>query len=133
MSGVPVYEQIIKQMEKFILTGVLKGTEQVPSVRNLSVELSVNPNTIQKAYSDLDRRGIIFSVPGKGCFVSENAKGILSEAKRNQISDLEQMMYELILAGVGRENLVKQHSYQIMTILSGLQLLSMHIHHSLPR
>ena len=105
MSGVPVYEQIIKQMEKFILTGVLKGTEQVPSVRNLSVELSVNPNTIQKAYSDLDRRGIIFSVPGKGCFVSENAKGILSEAKRNQISDLEQMMYELILAGVGREEI----------------------------
>ena len=106
MSGIPVYEQIIEQMEKFILTGVLKGTEQVPSVRNLSVELSVNPNTIQKAYSDLDRRGIIFSVPGKGCFVSENAKGILSEAKRKQISDLEQMMYELILAGVGREEII---------------------------
>ena len=54
----------------------------------------------------MDRRGIIYSVPGKGCFVSENAKGILSEAKRKQISDLEQMMYELILAGVGREEII---------------------------
>ena len=67
MSRVPVYEQIIEQMEKFILTGILSAKEQVPSVRSLSVELSVNPNTIQKAYSDLDRREIIYSVPGRGC------------------------------------------------------------------
>lgn len=107
MSRVPVYEQIIEQMEKFILTGILSAMEQVPSVRSLSVELSVNPNTIQKAYSDLDRRGIIYSVPGRGCFVAENAKEILSSTKRSQISALEQTMYELMLAGVTKEEIIE--------------------------
>ena len=107
MSRVPVYEQIIEQMEKFILTGILLPKEQVPSVRSLSVELSVNPNTIQKAYSDLDRRGIIYSVPGRGCFVSENGKELLSGAKRSQLSELEQTMYELILAGISKEEIIE--------------------------
>lgn len=107
MSRVPVYEQIIEQMEKFILTGILSAKEQVPSVRSLSVELSVNPNTIQKAYSDLDRRGIIYSVPGRGCFVSENAKELLSGAKRSQLSELEQTMYELVLAGITKKEIIE--------------------------
>lgn len=107
MSRVPVYEQIIEQMEKFILTGILSAKEQVPSVRSLSVELSVNPNTIQKAYSDLDRRGIIYSVPGRGCFVSENAKELLSGAKRSQLSELQQTIYELVLAGITREEIIE--------------------------
>ena len=107
MSRVPVYEQIIEQMEKFILTGILSSKEQVPSVRSLSVELSVNPNTIQKAYSDLDRRGIIYSVPGRGCFVSENAKELLSGAKRSQLTELEQTMYELVLAGISKEEIIE--------------------------
>lgn len=107
MSRVPVYEQIIEQMEKFILTGILPSKEQVPSVRSLSVELSVNPNTIQKAYSDLDRRGIIYSVPGRGCFVAENAKELLSGAKRSQLSELEQTMYELVIAGITKEEILE--------------------------
>lgn len=107
MSRIPVYEQIIEQMEKFILTGILSAKEQVPSVRSLSVELSVNPNTIQKAYSDLDRRKIIYSVPGRGCFVSENAKELLSGAKRSQLSELEQTMYELVLAGITKEEIIE--------------------------
>ena len=55
MSRKPVYEQLINQMERFILTGVMHQDDQIPSVRSLSVELAVNPNTIQKAYSELDR------------------------------------------------------------------------------
>lgn len=107
MSRVPVYEQIIEQMEKFILTGILSVKDQVPSVRSLSVTLSVNPNTIQKAYSDLDRRGIIYSVPGRGCFVSEDAKELLRETIRNRMSDFEQLMYELVLSGVTRDEIIE--------------------------
>ena len=59
MSRQPVYEQIIRQMERFILSGMLAPGDQLPSVRSLSLELSINPNTIQKAYSELDVRGII--------------------------------------------------------------------------
>ena len=70
MSRTPVYEQIITQVEKFILGRLLSAGDQLPSVRSLSVELSVNPNTIQKAYGELDVRGIVTTVPGRGCFVS---------------------------------------------------------------
>ena len=73
-SRVPVYEQIINQLEHFILTGILVADTQIPSVRNLSVSLSINPNTIQKAYAELDRNGIIYSVPGRGCFITKEAK-----------------------------------------------------------
>ena len=54
LSRKPVYEQIIDQMERFVLTGLMKPGTQLPSVRSLSMELSINPNTIQKAYSELD-------------------------------------------------------------------------------
>ena len=59
LSRKPVYEQIIDQMERFVLTGLMKPGTQLPSVRSLSMELSINPNTIQKAYSELDARGVI--------------------------------------------------------------------------
>lgn len=73
MSRIPVYEQLIRQTEKFILLGVLREGDKLPSVRQLSAELSINPNTIQKAFTELDRRGIIFSVNGRGNFVSDKA------------------------------------------------------------
>ncbi len=105
MSRCPVYEQLISQIERYILVGLLKEGEQLPSVRALSVSLSVNPNTIQKAYSDLDSRKIIFSVPGKGCFVSEDAKQLLSEYRRKRLVDLEEMLNELKIAGVSKEEI----------------------------
>lgn len=106
MSRQPVYEQLIDQIEHFVLSGILSAGNQIPSVRSLSVELSVNPNTIQKAYSELDRRGIIYSVPGKGCFISDDAHKLLAKAKQSRLSELEDLMYELVLAGITREQLI---------------------------
>ena len=60
MSRVPVYEQIVEQTEKFILAGILKPGDKIPSVRNLSIELSVNPNTIQKCKNICTKRTEIF-------------------------------------------------------------------------
>ena len=102
-SRVPVYEQIIAQVESFVLKGILTADTQIPSVRNLSITLSINPNTIQKAYSELDRNGIIYSVPGKGCFISKDAKDILSEQKKGKLTSLTEILEELKLAGVTRE------------------------------
>lgn len=107
MSRQPVYEQLINQIEHFILTGILKPKDQIPSVRSLALELSVNPNTIQKAYSELDRREIVYSVPGKGCFISEDAHKILSRYKRQKLTELEDLIYELSLAGVTREQMIQ--------------------------
>lgn len=101
-SRVPVYEQLINQVEDFVLKDILSADAQIPSVRNLSAALAINPNTIQKAYSELDRAGIIYSVPGKGCFITRDAKSILSEKKKEGLSSLRTLLSELKLAGVTR-------------------------------
>lgn len=62
----PIYEQIIDQTQRLILSGALNAGDQLPSVRTLSRELSINPNTLQKAYAELERRGICISAPGNG-------------------------------------------------------------------
>lgn len=108
LSRIPVYEQIINQLESYVLKDILTPHTQLPSVRGLSVQLSINPNTIQKAYSELDRRGIIYSVPGRGCFVSADAKQILSDIGKNRISELVNLVSELKLAGVTKEDLIKK-------------------------
>lgn len=100
MSRTPVYEQIVEQAERFILAGVLNENDKLPSVRNLSVELAINPNTIQKSYTELDRRGVIYSVPGKGCFVSEGALEKIGGNKRMKLEELKKLLMELKLAGI---------------------------------
>ncbi len=107
LSRKPVYEQLIEQLEKFVLTDLLKAETQLPSVRSLSLELSINPNTIQKAYSELDVRGIIYSVPGIGCFVSKNAKELLLEQSRRKLTQLHALVSELALAGVESEEVME--------------------------
>lgn len=102
----PVYEQLIDQLERFVLLDLLPADSQLPSVRSLSLELSVNPNTIQKAYSELDIRGIIYSVPGIGCFVSAKAKKTLMELKRKKLVQLQGLAEELALAGLEKEELL---------------------------
>lgn len=107
MSKVPVYEQIILQTERFILMGIMKPGDKMMSVRNLSIELSVNPNTIQKAIAELDRRGIINSVPGKGSFISENATEILFNKGMDALEKLRDEVKNLRLSGVLKERIIK--------------------------
>ena len=106
LSRQPVYEQLIDQLERLVLLDLLPTDSQLPSVRNLSLELSINPNTIQKAYSELDNRGIIYSVPGIGCFVSGNAKQLLLELKRKKLTSFRALAAELALAGITQEELL---------------------------
>lgn len=65
----PIYEQIVDKFQKLILTGALEPNTRMPSVRSLAVDLSINPNTIQRAYMELERQGFIYSVKGRGNFV----------------------------------------------------------------
>ena len=106
MSRVPVYEQIIKQVEEQVLTGILKEGDKLPSVRSLSVKLSINPNTIQKAYTELDRRQLIITVPGKGSFISEKAIEVVGANSREKMTELSKIIRELALAGVTKEEII---------------------------
>lgn len=73
-SRQPIYEQIVERVESLIAADVIRSGDQLPSVRALAVELSINPNTIQKAYAILEEHGAIYPVKGKGNFVSEKDK-----------------------------------------------------------
>jgi GntR family transcriptional regulator len=79
----PIYEQVIDRFQELILKGALEPDSQLPSVRNLAVELSINPNTIQRAYAELERQGYIYSIKGKGNFIAANKK--LRLEKRNDL------------------------------------------------
>ena len=68
----PIYEQVVERFQKLIVTGALEPDTQMPSVRALATELAINPNTIQKAYTNLEQRGFIYPVKGRGNFVSGN-------------------------------------------------------------
>ncbi len=74
----PIYEQVKDNLRRAIITGVLSTDDKIPSVRDLASQLAINPNTIQKAYRELETEGYIYSVPGKGSFVSECDEAINS-------------------------------------------------------
>jgi len=100
----PIYEQIIERFEQLILCGALENNAPMPSVRSLAMELSLNPNTIQRAYQELERAGYIYTIKGKGSFVSEisqNADRKRQEVKKEMIEGIR----KALLAGITPEEL----------------------------
>lgn len=106
-SGKPVYEQLIEGVERNILTGVFAEGSQLPSLRELSAALSVNPNTIQKSYAELTRRGVILPAPGSGCYVAPNAREVLRREAGAKLEALRSLAEELRLAGVDEQEIVE--------------------------
>ena len=85
-SGIPICDQIVNGIIKLKALGVISGGQRLPSVRSLALKFSVNPNTVQKAYAILESDGIIYSVKGKGSFVSEDenaAQSVINRAKED--------------------------------------------------
>lgn len=83
-SGVPYYQQIVQDLRHKIMTAKMHAHEQLPSVRALARDLQVNPNTVQKSYSILKQEQLIYSVPGRGEYVADNAQ-MIKEMKREQL------------------------------------------------
>lgn len=81
-SAVPIFEQIKKQILEFISIGILKPKDKLPSVRSLASELGVNPNTVSKAYSELEEQGYLYSEKGKGCFIADNESDKLIKVEK---------------------------------------------------
>lgn len=103
----PIYEQIIEQTQRLIASGILKEGDQLPSVRALSQELSVNPNTLQKAYSELERRGVCISAPGNGRFVTADAARLVGEELQERLQEIRRIAQELCAAGMPVERVLK--------------------------
>jgi GntR family transcriptional regulator len=93
-SGVPVYRQIQDLIRYAVASGLLNASEQLPTVRALAVELSVNPNTVIKAYSELEREGVLTTEQGSGTFVAAQPPIMLSEENRQ--AKLESLCLEFL-------------------------------------
>lgn len=95
----PIYEQVVEKMADLMVRGILPQDSQLPSVRNLATDLAINPNTIQRAYVELERQGYIYSVKGKGSYVAENHK--IREKNRQEVfKKLELLVEKAEAAGV---------------------------------
>jgi len=115
----PIFQQVVEKLQIYILKGILPPDYKLPSVRSLAAELSVNPNTIQKAYSELEREGFLYTVKGKGAFVrfddslldvrkseiAEHIADLVMEAADLKIAkdDLFTEVEEILKKGKGKE------------------------------
>ncbi|MBQ1687959.1 MAG: GntR family transcriptional regulator [Lachnospiraceae bacterium] len=101
----PIYEQIVEKFKNLILKGVLTTDEKLPSVRSLALELAINPNTIQKAYAQLERDGFIYTVKGRGNFVAEK-EDLVMEKKEEILAELRQLLLMAKEVGIQKEELL---------------------------
>ncbi|MCI8972846.1 MAG: GntR family transcriptional regulator [Lachnospiraceae bacterium] len=100
----PIYEQIIERFQQMILCGAMQPNASMPSVRSLAMELSLNPNTIQRAYQELERAGYIYTIKGKGSFVSDTAT--TATHKRQEIQrEMQVTVDKALLSGITAEEL----------------------------
>ena len=101
----PIYEQIKDELRKLIVTGALGQEEKLPSVRALASQLAINPNTIQRAYNELEAEGYLYSVPGKGSFAAVSP-GADESRRRELLGKVRELFREMRYLGVAREDVL---------------------------
>lgn len=106
-SRVPLYEQLQEQIIRLSLMGVLEANEQLPSVRSLAHEVGVNPNTVAKAYQELERQGIIYTISGRGSFVSPNVLSLQSP-RQAALDEVFEALDKALSRGIAPEEVLEQ-------------------------
>ncbi len=103
----PIYEQLIDKIRTLAVQGHLKPDEHLPSVRALAAELAINPNTIQKAYAELERQNVIYSLPGRGNFISPDIGSVAKQEQQRQLEALGMLLRQAQNAGVEKSDIQK--------------------------
>lgn len=100
----PIYEQVKTTLRKLIVSGAMSPDEKLPSVRELASQLVINPNTIQRAYRELEQEGYIISIPGKGSYANLSAQ--VDEGRRKELlTAMDEIVAELLYLGVTPDEL----------------------------
>ncbi|GAA5417276.1 HTH-type transcriptional repressor YtrA [Paraliobacillus ryukyuensis] len=112
-SRQPIYEQLVEKIKELIVNDVMKTDEKLPSVRTLAQEMTINPNTIQKAYRELEMQGYIYSLKGKGSFVDSLTKNISAEEIEKIRNELQKRLTEAFFIGISKEEIytLVEHTY----------------------
>ena len=103
----PIYEQVRDGLRRLIVSGAIADGEKLPSVRALASQLAINPNTIQRAYRELEADGYLISVPGKGSFAAE-ARPLQKQKKQELFSKIRSLSQQAMALGATREELLAQ-------------------------
>lgn len=101
----PIYEQIKDGLRRMIVTSAMAQDEKLPSVRAMATQLSINPNTIQRAYESLEAEGYVYSIPGKGSFAAPRT-GVDEERRDRLLGQFDSLTAELLYLGVTRDRLI---------------------------
>ena len=107
-SSRPIYQQIIDQIKRDIALGMLKTDEKLPTVRQLAAQLAINPNTIAKAYRQLEQEGIITTRPGSGAFVADLGTNLSKAVRKKLLSeDMERLIVDAVHMQVDKKSLIQ--------------------------
>lgn len=109
-SRTPIYEQIVLEIERYVILGLYKPKQQIESIRELATSLGINPNTVKKAYDELERRGTITTISTKGTFISDDTKRLLKNKIDEKIKQIEYEIKDLEKLGVSKEEIIKRLS-----------------------
>ena len=104
-SRIPIYVQIVNEIEKCIINGKLKPEDQMPSIRELASELGINPNTVKKSYSELENKNIIRSVSTKGTFITSKIEEIVQNKIESSFFHIQKEVDELKMLGYSVEEI----------------------------
>ena len=103
----PIYEQIKDGMRKLVISNAILADEKLPSVREMAAKLAINPNTIQKAYRELEAEGYLYTIAGKGTFAARQ-EGIYEVRNEELLEEFDEIVEELLFLSVNKENLTKR-------------------------
>ncbi|TWI57842.1 GntR family transcriptional regulator [Halalkalibacter nanhaiisediminis] len=116
-SSTPLYEQVMEQVKELIAKGILESGEQLPSVRDLASQIVLNPNTVSKAYKELERNGVIVTIRGKGTFVADASDRKLDLKQLEQLrQQLQRLVIEATYAGIKKEELTQWIEEEFQTL-----------------
>lgn len=104
-GGAPIYEQLGNRICELIISGEMAEGEKLPAVREIATQLSINPNTVQKTYTELERMGLIYSLPAKGSYVAERSRYIKAVTER-AASDFTQAVASALTHGLSEQELL---------------------------
>ena len=107
-SRIPIYEQIVNEIEKYVALGILKENDKIMSIRELASNLGINPNTVKKAYEILENKNIIISMSTKGTFIKKNADNVKEDIINNYIKDINNIIIKLNKLGLSKEEIIKK-------------------------
>lgn len=109
----PIYEQVVGRFKDLIYKGILSADEQMPSVRSLAIELSINPNTIQRAYAELERSGLIYAVKGRGNYVAD-ISDMLPARQQKFFEEFDSLLDRLPALSITKDELIEHiNGYEI--------------------